>query len=82
MITRKGAQLWVVSTAGTASLEWLRGKVDAGREAPQGRRTAYFEWSADPWADPATRPVAQLHARAWLHRGGGYDPRRICAAGQ
>ena len=56
MITRKGAQLWVVSTAGTASWEWLRGKVDAGREAPQGRRTAYFEWSADPWADPATRP--------------------------
>jgi len=52
MITRKSAQLWVVSTAGTAASSWLRGKVDAGRAAPQGRRTAYFEWSADPEAHP------------------------------
>jgi phage terminase large subunit-like protein len=53
MITRPQPQLWVVSTAGTASSTWLRSKVDAGRAAPQGRRTAYFEWSADPLADPA-----------------------------
>jgi hypothetical protein len=53
MITRPSAQLWIVSTAGTASSAWLRGKVDAGRAAPTGRRTAYFEWSADPEADPA-----------------------------
>jgi phage terminase large subunit-like protein len=57
MITRKSAQIWIVSTAGTASSTWLRSKVDAGRAAPQGRRTAFFEWSADPEsapADPAT----------------------------
>jgi phage terminase large subunit-like protein len=53
MITRPQPQLWVVSTAGTASSVWLRSKVDAGRLAPQGRRTAYFEWSADPESDPA-----------------------------
>jgi phage terminase large subunit-like protein len=53
MITRKSAQIWVVSTAGTAASTWLRSKVDAGRLAPQGRRTAYFEWSADPESDPA-----------------------------
>jgi phage terminase large subunit-like protein len=57
MITRKSAQLWVVSTAGTASSVWLRSKVDAGRLAPQGRRTAYFEWSADPESDPADPAV-------------------------
>jgi phage terminase large subunit-like protein len=53
MITRKSAQIWVVSTAGTAASTWLRSKVDAGRLAPHGRRTAYFEWSADPESDPA-----------------------------
>jgi hypothetical protein len=57
MITRKSAQIWIVSTAGTASSVWLRGKVDAGRLAPQGRRTAYFEWSADPESDPADPAV-------------------------
>jgi hypothetical protein len=53
MITRKSAQIWIVSTAGTAASVWLRGKVDVGRLAPQGRRTCYFEWSADPDSDPA-----------------------------
>jgi phage terminase large subunit-like protein len=57
MITRKSAQIWIVSTAGTASSVWLRSKVDAGRLAPQGRRTAYFEWSADPESDPADPAV-------------------------
>ncbi len=46
MITRPQPQLWVVSTAGTVASTWLRGKVDAGRGQPDGRRTAYFEWSA------------------------------------
>lgn len=60
MITRPGAQLWVISTAGDAGSIPLRRKVDAGRErTAEGRhgRIAYFEWSvpddADP-ADPAT----------------------------
>jgi phage terminase large subunit-like protein len=57
MITRKSAQIWVVSTAGTASSVWLRSKVDAGRLAPQGRRTAYFEWSAHPESDPGDPAV-------------------------
>jgi phage terminase large subunit-like protein len=57
MITRPQPQLWVVSTAGTAASTWLRSKVDAGRLAPQGRRTAYFEWSADPESDPADPAV-------------------------
>jgi Phage Terminase len=57
MITRPQPQLWVVSTAGTASSTWLRSKVDVGRAAPQGRRTAYFEWSADPESDPSDPAV-------------------------
>jgi hypothetical protein len=53
MITRPQPQMWVVSTAGTASSTWLRSKIDSGRAAPNGRRTAYFDWSADPDSDPA-----------------------------
>jgi phage terminase large subunit-like protein len=53
MITRPEPQLWTVSTAGTVASTWLRGKVDAGREQPDGRSVAYFEWSASPDADPA-----------------------------
>lgn len=53
MITRPEPQLWVVSTAGTAASTWLRSKVDAGREQPDARTVAYFEWSAPADADPA-----------------------------
>ena len=54
MITRpQSTAVDRVSTAGTAASTWLRGKVDAGREQPDGRRTAYFEWSAPADADPA-----------------------------
>ena len=57
MITRPEPQLWIPSTAGTVRSEYLRGKVDAGRAQCRTRRqigsTAYFEWSADPDADPA-----------------------------
>lgn len=42
--TRPGAQLWIVSTAGTAASTWLRQLVLDGR-AGAGRRTCYFEWS-------------------------------------
>ena len=60
MQTRRSAQLWIVSTAGTATSTYLRGKVDAGRatvDAGESSRAAYFEWSADddaPADDPAT----------------------------
>jgi len=55
-ITRPEPQTWVPSTAGTVRSEWLRGKVDTGRAQCRTRRsigtTCYFEWSADPDADP------------------------------
>lgn len=60
MVTRPGAQLWILSTAGTAKSVYFRGKVNAGRvmcELGMPSRVAYFDWSApddgDP-ADPAT----------------------------
>lgn len=57
MITRRDAQLLVVSTAGTPSSVILDRKVQAGRAAVERDDRgglAYFEWSADPasW-DPA-----------------------------
>jgi len=55
-ITRPQPQWWVTSTAGTAKSRYLRGKVDRGRArvaAGQSGQVAYFEWSADPDADPA-----------------------------
>lgn len=42
--TRRGAQTWIVSTAGTAASTWLRSYVTTGRAGAK-RRTAYFEWS-------------------------------------
>jgi phage terminase large subunit-like protein len=59
MSTRPDAQLWVVSTAGTAASTYLRSKVDAGRVTCHDTEsgTAYFEWSADddePLDDPDT----------------------------
>ncbi|MEV3852742.1 phage terminase large subunit family protein [Streptomyces sp. NPDC050095] len=44
--TRKGAQVWIVSTAGTAASTWLRRWVLKGRAAVEaGGEVAYFEWS-------------------------------------
>lgn len=60
MVTRRDAQLWIVSTAGTETSTFLRERVDDGRaraEAGDTSGVAYFEWSApDDWAidDPAT----------------------------
>lgn len=54
MATRQSAQLWIISTAGTARSTYLRGKVDDGRarvQAGQNRGIAYFEWSAPDDAD-------------------------------
>lgn len=56
MITRRSAQLWVVSTAGTGDSIYLNGKVDRGRAAAQAGETsgvAFFEWSAEDDADPS-----------------------------
>lgn len=56
MITRPGAQLWILSTAGTERSVYLRGKVNAGRlrcELGMPSRVAYFDWSAPDDADPA-----------------------------
>jgi phage terminase large subunit-like protein len=55
MITRPQPQFWVVSTAGTAASTYLRRKVDTGRALAEGGHdgnVAYFEWAADPDADP------------------------------
>ncbi len=51
-ITRPDAQLWIVSTAGTAASAFLLGKVKTGRELPADSGIAYFEWSAPDDADP------------------------------
>lgn len=56
MVTRPGAQLHILSTAGTAKSEYFRGKVNAGRlrcELGMPSRTAYFDWSAPDDSDPA-----------------------------
>jgi phage terminase large subunit-like protein len=55
MVTRRDAQLWVVSTAGTDDSTFLRERVDDGRarvEAGETSDVAYFEWSAPDDADP------------------------------
>jgi len=66
MITRNqpphpGAQLWVISTAGTRAMSpYLWNKVEKGREivaAGLNRSVAYFEWSADEDADPSDENV-------------------------
>ena len=55
MMTRSEPQFWVVSTAGTTESIYLNEKVDDGRlRADRGDTTGvcYFEWSADPEANP------------------------------
>lgn len=56
MLTRPEPQLWIVSTAGNERSTFLRSKVDAARircANNEPSSIAYFEWSADPVADPA-----------------------------
>jgi phage terminase large subunit-like protein len=57
MMTRRDAQLWVVSTAGTPdSSPYLLERVESGRQAAEAGLTegvAYFEWSAGEDDDPA-----------------------------
>lgn len=76
MITRPQAQLWVISTAGTAKSLYLKNKVRRGRaitEAGRPNRTAYFEWSADPDADPEDPATwrACMPALGWTIREDG-----------
>jgi phage terminase large subunit-like protein len=60
MATRKDAQLWAVSTAGTARSVWWRGKLDAGHSAAEmavADGIACFDWSAPDDADPTSEAV-------------------------
>jgi hypothetical protein len=55
MITVLGAQKWITSAAGTEESVFLNGKQTKGRELVKlGRdsRTCYWEYGADPAADP------------------------------
>lgn len=55
MVTKSNAQMWCVSTAGTARSTWWRSKVDTGRAGRAGSADGlcFFEWSAPGDADPA-----------------------------
>lgn len=56
MATRPYAQLWTASTMGTVESVALNMVVEQGRRSVEAGKTtgvAYFEWSADPKADPA-----------------------------
>jgi phage terminase large subunit-like protein len=60
MATRRDAQLWIVSTAGTSRSTWWRGKLDAGRAAAQmGVDTGVccFDWSAPDDCNPADEAI-------------------------
>ena len=55
MMTRKTAQLWIVSTAGDEGSLFLKDRVEDGRarvEAGDDSGVCYFEWSADDGDDP------------------------------
>ena len=62
-------QLWIVSAAGTAESEWLRGYVERGR-AGGSPELAYFEWSI-PDTGPVDPDVVWAH-----HPAAGYTLRR------
>jgi hypothetical protein len=53
MITRGSPQLWIPSAVGQERSQWLRAKVEAGRERCENpdTTTAYFEFSATEGAD-------------------------------
>jgi phage terminase large subunit-like protein len=60
MVTRRDAQLWALSTAGTWRSEWWKAKLDAGRAAAEmgvDTGTCCFEWSAPDDANPADPQV-------------------------
>lgn len=56
MVTRRNAQFGWTSTAGTAASLYLLSKVELGRavvENDLSKGLCFFEWAADPAADPA-----------------------------
>jgi phage terminase large subunit-like protein len=60
MATRGDAQLWAMSTAGTAKSVWWRGKLDAARTGAELGVTSgvcLLEWAASPEADPTDEAV-------------------------
>jgi phage terminase large subunit-like protein len=60
MSTRGDAQLWAMSTAGTAKSIWWRGKLDTGRTSAELGVTSgacLLEWAADPSDDPTDEAV-------------------------
>jgi hypothetical protein len=57
--TRPGAQVVVVSTAGTADSTWLRPLVDRGRGADPA--VTYLEWAIPEDADPLDLDVVTAH---------------------
>jgi hypothetical protein len=60
MVTRPGAQLWVVSTAGTDASVYLKGKIKRGRELVEKDSRSgvcYIEYSAPDDADPRDEDV-------------------------
>lgn len=69
--TRRGAQTWIVSTAGTAASGFLRGFVERGRASvgnpTDNSRLAYFEWSIPEDADTTDLAVYAAHHPALGH---------------
>ena len=60
MATRRDAQLWAVSTAGTWRSTWWKEKLTAGRAAAEmgvDTGVAGFDWSAADGANPASEAV-------------------------
>jgi phage terminase large subunit-like protein len=60
MATRRDAQLWAVSTAGTWKSVWWRGKLDSGISAARmgvDSGVCCFDWSAAPDANVADEAV-------------------------
>jgi phage terminase large subunit-like protein len=60
MVTRRDAQLWVMSTAGTVRSTWWRQKLDAGRTSAELGITSgscLLEWAASADDDPTDEQV-------------------------
>jgi phage terminase large subunit-like protein len=77
-LTRPQPQTWIVSTAGGPKSLWLRSKVEQGRamlDAGDDGTGAYFEWSADPEADPGD-PDTWASCMPALGRTHGEEPVR------
>jgi phage terminase large subunit-like protein len=60
MATRRDAQLWAMSTAGTAKSIWWRSKLDAGRTSAElgiTHGSCLLEWAASKDDDPSDEQV-------------------------